>query len=79
MAHEFLKRYEDDATINDLVFDRHAESLAIETFTKGIKSAAEIITESPIGVPLIPAWDRVISAIPTILDRIEEAVELDNE
>lgn len=78
MAHEFLKRYEDDAAINGLLFDRHAESLAIETFTSGIKNAAEVITENPIGVPLIPSWDRVISAIPNILDRIEEAVELDN-
>jgi glucosyl-3-phosphoglycerate synthase len=79
MAHEFLKRYEDDAAMNGLFFDRHAESLAMETFTSGIRSAAETITENPIGVPLIPAWDRVISAIPDILDRLEEAVELDNK
>jgi glucosyl-3-phosphoglycerate synthase len=60
------------------VFDRHAESLAMETFTRGIRTAAEIITDNPIGVPLIPAWHRVISAIPNILDLIEDAVEKDN-
>lgn len=36
-AQDMLKRYEDDAAINGLVFDRHEESLAVETFTKGSK------------------------------------------
>ncbi|BCB95432.1 glycosyl transferase [Dissulfurispira thermophila] len=78
-AQDMLKRYEDDAAINGLIFDRHAESLAVETFTKGIKKAAEIITEDPLGVPLIASWDRVTAAIPDILVRIREAVEEDNK
>lgn len=78
-AQDMLKRYEDDASINGLVFDRHAESLAVETFTNGIKKAAEIITEDPLGVPLISSWDRVTAAIPDILNRIREAVEEDNK
>ncbi|MFN3479445.1 MAG: glycosyl transferase [Thermodesulfovibrionales bacterium] len=78
-AQDMLKRYEDDAAINGLVFDRHAESLAVETFTNGIKKAAEIITEDPLGVPLISSWDRVTSAIPDILMKIREAVEEDNK
>lgn len=77
-AQDMLKRYEDDAAINSLIFDRHAESLAVETFTNGIKKAAEIITEDPLGVPLISSWDRVTSAIPDILANIKEAVEEDN-
>jgi glucosyl-3-phosphoglycerate synthase len=78
-AQDMLKRYEDDAAINGLFFDRHEESLAVDTFTKGIKKAAEIITEDPLGVPLIASWDRVISAIPDILSRIREEVEEDNK
>lgn len=78
-AQDMLKRYEDDAAINGLIFDRHAESLAVETFTNGIKKAAEIITEDPLGVPLISSWDRVTSAIPDILVKIREAVEEDNK
>jgi glucosyl-3-phosphoglycerate synthase len=77
-AQDMLKRYEDDAAINGLVFDRHEESLAVETFTNGVKRAAEIITEDPLGVPLIASWDRVTSAIPDILDAIKKAVEEDN-
>ncbi len=61
------------------MFDRHAESLAVETFTHGIKTAGEIIMDNPIGVPLIPSWDRVNSAIPDILNIIRNAVEEDNK
>lgn len=78
-AQDMLKRYEDDAAINSLFFDRHEESLAVETFTKGIKRASDIIMEDPLGVPLIASWDRVTSAIPDILIKIREAVEEDNK
>ena len=77
-AQDMLKRYEDDASINGLVFDRHEESLAVETFTRGIRKAAELIMKDPLGVPLIASWDRVIAAIPNILDTIREAVEADH-
>ncbi|HSB52108.1 MAG TPA: hypothetical protein VLD40_05575 [Dissulfurispiraceae bacterium] len=78
-AQDMLKRFEDDAAINGLFFDRHEESLAVETFTSGIRRAAEIIMEDPLGVPLISSWDRVTSAIPDILVRLREAVKEDNE
>ena len=78
-AQDMLKRYEDDAAINGLFFDRHEESLAVDTFTKGIKEASEIIMEDPLGVPLIASWDRVTSAIPDILAKIKRAVENDNQ
>jgi len=77
-AQDMLKRYEDDASINGLVFDRHEESLAVDTFTKGINKAAEMIMRDPLGVPLIASWDRVTAAIPDILDRIFQAVQEDN-
>lgn len=78
-AQDMLKRYEDDAAINGLFFDRHQESLAVDTFTNAIKKAAEIITEDPLGVPLIASWDRVTSAIPDILVKIKKAVGEDNK
>ncbi|MCL5023619.1 MAG: glycosyl transferase [Nitrospirae bacterium] len=77
-AQDMLKRYEDDAAINGLFFDRHEESLAVDTFTNGLKKASEVIREDPLGVPLIASWDRVTSAIPDILLRIRKAVEDDN-
>jgi len=78
-AQDMLKRYGDDAAINGLVFDRHEESLAVETFTAGIRTASDIIMKDPLGVPLIPSWDRVTSALPGILDMIRSAVEDDNK
>ncbi|MRR06530.1 MAG: glycosyl transferase [Deltaproteobacteria bacterium] len=78
-AQDMLKRYEDDAAVNCLFFDRHAENLAVETFTDGIRKAAEKITQDPLGVPLISSWDRVTSALPDILDAIKDAVAADND
>jgi glucosyl-3-phosphoglycerate synthase len=78
-SQDMLKRYEDDAAVNGLIFDRHEESLAVETFTGGIKSAAEIIMKDPLGVPLISSWDRVTSAIPDIQSMLRDAVEADNK
>jgi glucosyl-3-phosphoglycerate synthase len=76
---DMLKRFEDDAAINALTFDKHEESLSVDTFTNSIKKAAEIIMENPSGVPLIESWDRVTSALPDILIRIRKAVEDDNK
>ena len=77
-AQDMLKRYEDDASVNGLLFDRHEESLAVEIFTQGLKRSSEVIVKDPLGVPLIAGWDRVFAAIPDILDTIREAVEADN-
>jgi len=77
-AQDMLQRYENDASINRLAFDRHEESLAVETFCAGIKKAADMIARDPLGVPLIASWDRVTSAIPDILSRIDAAVNEDN-
>jgi len=78
-AQDMVKRYEDDAAVNGLVFDRHEESLAVEAFTEGIKIASEIIMKDPLGVPLISSWDRVESALPEILDMVKYAVDEDNK
>jgi glucosyl-3-phosphoglycerate synthase len=77
-AQDTLKRYEDDAAINGLIFDRNLESEAVETFTRGIREAADIFLKDPFGAPLIPTWSRVTSAIPDFLERLQAAVEEDN-
>ncbi len=78
-AQDMLKNYEDDAAVNGLIFDRHEESLAMETFTQGIKVASEIIMKDPLGVPLISSWDRVSSALPKVMEMVKYAVEEDNK
>lgn len=78
-AQETINRYENDAAINALNFDRHAETQAVEAFTKGIQMATETFLENPLNVTFIPTWTRVTSAIPNFLERLKEAVYLDNE
>jgi len=78
IAQDAIKMYNDDAAINGLFFDRHAEGLAVETFVQGIRIASQKFLEDPLGSPLIPNWNRVTSAIPDFLDQLELAVEEDN-
>jgi glucosyl-3-phosphoglycerate synthase len=78
-AQDTIKRYEDDASLNQLFFDRHAEVSAVEAFCKGIKIASKEFLDDPLSAPEIPNWNRVTSAIPDFLDKLREAVEGDNK
>ena len=78
-AEDTILKYEADAAINGLVFDRHAEAKAVEAFTKAIILAAQAYTEDPMAAPLIPNWNRVTSAIPGILGMLKKAVDEDNK
>lgn len=78
-AQDTMERYSDDAVINDLLFYRHDETLAVETFVKGLRIASKSFVEDPLGSSLIPNWNRVTSAIPDILDQLRQAVDEDNE
>jgi glucosyl-3-phosphoglycerate synthase len=77
-AEDTIMKYEADAAINGLEFDRHAEAQAVEAFTRAIALAAEVYTANPMGTPLIPNWNRVTSAIPGILEMLKKAVDVDN-
>ncbi len=79
MAEDKINRYQGDAWINGLEFDRHAEETAVDTFARGIKIAGEKFFDDPLGVPLIPNWNRVVSAFPHFFAELKAAVEADNE
>jgi len=78
-AQRFIERYESDAAINGLFFDRHQEAKAVDAFTNGLKLADEQFLENPIGTPLIPNWSRETSAIPDFFEMLIDAVEKDNK
>jgi glucosyl-3-phosphoglycerate synthase len=78
-AQETVIRYENDAAINGLQFDRHEESICVEAFAEGIKLAGEIFWENPSTSPLIPNWHRVSAAVPSMFDMLIDAVRLDNK
>ena len=77
-AQDAIKRYHDDAIINSLSFDRHEEAVAVEAFADSIKIAGEQTLADPLGIPLIPNWSRVVSALPDFFDLLLEAVDEDN-
>ncbi|UCE42165.1 MAG: glycosyl transferase [Candidatus Aminicenantes bacterium] len=77
-AQETVIRYENDAAINGLQFDRHEESLCVEAFAEGIKIAGEIFWENPSTSPLIPNWHRVTAAMPSMFDMLLDAIKQDN-
>lgn len=77
-AQDAIRKYNDDAAINGLAFDRHVEGTAVETFARSIDVAAKAVLDDPLGTPLIPNWNRVTSAIPDLLEKLRHAVEEDN-
>lgn len=78
-AEDTLMKYEADAMINGLSFDRHEEAKAVEAFTRAIAMAAQAFVENPMGNPLIPNWNRVTAAIPDIFEMLRLAVDEDNK
>ncbi len=77
-AQDAISRYENDAAINSLAFDRHEERTAVEVFLKGMKLATEGFLDDPLGVPMISNWSRVAHAVPDIFDRLIDVVEEDH-
>ncbi len=78
-AEDAIMKYEADAAINGLIFDRHEEAKAVEAFTRALSHASKVFMENPMGTPIIPNWNRVTSAIPGILDMVKNAVDRDNQ
>lgn len=78
-AQDTIKRYNDDAALNGLIFDRHQETNAVEAFTRAIQIAGRQFQENPLYAPLIPNWNRVTSAIPDFTDQLHGVVEEENQ
>ncbi len=76
-AQDAVARYSDDAALNGLVFDRHEEEVAVETFARALRTAGLSFVHDPMGAPQIPNWSRVTSALPDLLDELRAAVEAD--
>lgn len=79
IALDFIETYHNDAIMNGLTLDIHAEEKAVELFAQNIMKAGEAFLEKPMETPFIPSWNRVISAKPDILERLYDAVEEDNK
>ena len=76
-ALDFVERYKNDAVMNGLSVDVHAEEDAVELFAQNIIDAGKTYLDSSVERPFIPSWNRVVSAVPDIFPRLVEAVEAD--
>jgi len=77
-ALDAVEAFYSDACMNGLSFDRHQEEKTVELFTQNIIHAGDHFLEFPSETPFIPSWNRVVSALPDVLDRLKDAVEEDN-
>ncbi len=77
-AEEAIIKYEADAAINGLEFDRHEEAKAVDAFARAMSLGSRTFLDDPLGTPLIPNWNRVTSAIPGIVEMLKKAVDEDN-
>ncbi len=77
IALDFIETYHNDAVMNGLVLDIHSEEKAVEMFAQNIMKAGQSFLDNPMETPFIPSWNRVVSAMPNVLDRLKDAVEQD--
>lgn len=77
-ALDLVEMYQNDAIMNGLDFDRHAEESAVEIFADCIMEAGKVYMANPKETPFIHCWERIQSASPDFLTRFTKAVELDN-
>jgi glucosyl-3-phosphoglycerate synthase len=76
-AEDTIHRYSADAMLNGLQFDRHEEERAVAAFSQSLRMAAEEFVRDPLGLPLIPNWNRVVAAYPDVFDHYLQVVEQD--
>lgn len=77
IALDYVEMYHNDSVMNGLMLDVHSEEKAVEMFSENIMTAGQHFLDKPMETPFIPSWNRVISAMPDVLDQLKEAVELD--
>ena len=78
IALDMIDRYQADATMNGLHYDRQTEEAAAAVFAKAILNAGKRFLEHPRETRFIPSWTQVRASKPQILEAIRTAVDADN-
>jgi len=77
VALDFVDIYKTDAEINGLKLDLHSEEKAVELFALNVMKAGNHFLENPTERPFIPSWNRVNSALPSLVGELLVSVEAD--
>jgi len=78
IALEFVERYDNDAVLNGLRYNRHKEEMTVDLFANNVYTAGIEVLEQPDHGAFIPSWKRIKSALPGYMEEYFEAVEKDN-
>jgi glucosyl-3-phosphoglycerate synthase len=73
-----VENYHALSLINGLMYDRNTEITAVESFMDALKMAEEEFTVDPIGVPMLPAYVRVVAAFYDFSNKLVSMVDSDN-
>lgn len=76
-ALHLIKGYSDDAEVNNLIYDRYQEEVAVQHF-RGFLWTAWEQCKGPHEESQIPSWNRVLYSLPDIYDQLIRAVEEEN-
>jgi len=79
IALDLIESYANDAAMNGLTLDRHAEEQAVELFASNILKAGEAYLEGGEETPFIPSWHRVIGACPDVFEALLDASRQDHQ
>lgn len=77
IALDLIESYANDALMNGMQLDRHAEEQAVEVFASTILRAGESFLESGDNPPLMPAWNRVVSVYHDVFQDLLDAARED--
>ncbi len=76
-ATEALRLYSADALINSLEYPREDEELAVQTFMRAIREAADAFQKSAPSAASLPSWERIAAEFPAFLSELHDAVNAD--
>ncbi|MEL7092121.1 MAG: glycosyl transferase [Pseudomonadota bacterium] len=78
-ALDMLEVYANEAMMNGLTLDRHAEERTIELFADNIMRAGLVFLDNPHETPFIPNWSRINAADPSLVGDLMALVKADEE
>jgi glucosyl-3-phosphoglycerate synthase len=70
-AQDYVERYAFDAAINGFPYDRHAEEKSVESFAQSMVASGHHYLDNRLYTPLLPNWNRMVAAMPDIMDELE--------
>lgn len=73
-----VENYHALSLINGLEYDRNMEIMAVEAFIDALRLAEKEFTDDPIGVPMLPAYVRVVAALYDFSNKLATIVDSDN-